>query len=66
MLDEKERRELLKAEYLHIQRVIEDFDGRAVTIKAWSISFSMVALAGSFASHTPAALLVASLSAFLF
>ena len=65
-MDEQQKNGFLKDEYLHLQKVIEDFDGRAVTIKAWSISFSMVALAGAFASHAPPALLVGSLSAALF
>lgn len=55
----------LQAEYLHLQKVIEDFDGRALTIKAWSITFSLVALAGAFASHVTAVLLVSSISALL-
>jgi len=27
----------LQAEYLHLQKTIEDFDARALTIKAWSV-----------------------------
>jgi hypothetical protein len=46
--------------------VIEDFDARAVTIKAWSITFSLVALAGAFASHARAVFLVSCVSALLF
>jgi hypothetical protein len=39
--------ELLKAEYFHLQTVIETFDQRALTIKAWSVSLgaAVVALA---------------------
>lgn len=59
-------RELLKSEYLHLHRVIVDFDGRAITIKAWSVSFSLVALVGAFASHAAPVLLIGSLSAALF
>jgi len=65
-LTSEEKHELLKSEYLHLQKVIEDFDGRAVTIKAWSISFSLVALVSAFASHAAPILLVASFSALLF
>ena len=65
-MDDAELRSLLKDEYLHLQRVIEDFDGRAVTIKAWSVTFSSVVVVGAFASHVPAAVLVGSVSSALF
>lgn len=66
IVDPKELGDRLQAEYLHLQKVIEDFDGRVITIKAWSISFSLVAFLGAFATHTDGALLVASASALLF
>ena len=56
----------LQAEYLHIQKTIEDFDGRALTIKTWSVTFGLAATAGAFASHAPIVFLVASVSAGLF
>ena len=28
----------LQTEYLHLQKTIEDFDGKAMTIKAWSVT----------------------------
>ncbi len=65
-MDEKEKRELLKSEYLHLQSVIEDFDQRALTVKTWSISFSFAALGGAFAANAPIVLLVASVSALIF
>jgi len=65
-MDEEIKIQLLKDEYLHLQNVIEGFDGKAITIKAWSISFSLAALAGAFASHSPLVLLLASLSTILF
>jgi hypothetical protein len=65
-MDNDTKRQLLKDEYLHLQNVIEGFDGRALTIKAWSISFSLAALAGAFASHSTLLLLIASLSTLLF
>ncbi|MCG8332290.1 MAG: hypothetical protein MI974_31680 [Chitinophagales bacterium] len=58
--------QLLKAEYLHIQTIIEDFDKRALTIKAWSISFSLGALGAAFAVDASIILLVASLSSVVF
>ena len=40
--------ELLKDEYLHLQKTVEDFDQRALTIKAWSVTTSMAGIAASF------------------
>jgi hypothetical protein len=65
-MDEQQRTTFLRDEYLQLQKVIEDFDGRAITIKAWSITFSLVAIVGAFATHAPIALLVGSLSSALF
>lgn len=50
-MDTEALNEALQAEYLHIQRAIVDFDARALTIKAWSVSFGLVAIGGAFASH---------------
>ena len=65
-MNDEQLRAALQAEYLHLQKVIEDFDGRALTIKAWSITFSLVALVGAFASHASPVFLVSSISALLF
>ena len=56
----------LQTEYLHLQKTIEDFDAKAMTIKAWSVTFSFSVIVGAFASHAPAVLLVAAVSALLF
>ena len=65
-MNDKELETALQAEYFYLQGVIEDFDSRALTIKAWSISFSLAAVAGAFASHAPLVFLVAFISALLF
>jgi hypothetical protein len=39
---------LLKEEYFHIHKTVEDFDQRALAIKAWSVTASMVGIAVSF------------------
>ena len=65
-MDVSSKDELLKDEYLHIQSTIESFDGRMLTIKAWSVSFSLAAFGGAFAAHASEVLLIASLSAFMF
>ena len=56
----------LQTEYLHLQKTIEDFDGKAMTIKAWSVTFSFSVIVGAFASHAPAVLGVAAVSSLLF
>src|SRR5262245_12317816 len=56
----------LQAEYLHLQKTIEDFDGRALTIKAWSVTFGLAALVGAFASKAHVVFLVAAAGAALF
>jgi hypothetical protein len=65
-LDPERRATYLRDEYVQLQKAIEDFDGRAIVIKTWSISFSLAATVGAFASHAPAAFLVASVSSALF
>ena len=66
VLKDDQHHAFLKDEYLQLQRSIEEFDGRALTIKAWSVTFSMVALVGSFATHAPAGLLIAAFGSCLF
>jgi hypothetical protein len=63
---DKQHLEFLKDEYLQLERSIEEFDSRALTIKAWSVTFSMVALVGSFAANAPAGLLIAAFGSCLF
>jgi hypothetical protein len=65
-MNDDQLRSALQAEYLHLQKAVEDMDGRAVTIKAWSISFSLAAVAGAFASKASNVLLLACASAVLF
>jgi len=65
MADQTIRSEL-QAEYLLLQKTIEDFDGRALTIKAWSTTYSLVAVTGAWISHASAALLVAAVSSLVF
>jgi len=65
-VDEPQLSTALQAEYLHIQKTIEDFDGRALTIKAWSVTFGLAAIGGAFASHAGAVFLVSAFSACLF
>lgn len=65
-MDDATRLDLLREEYLHLQSTIEAFDERALSIKAWSVTFSLTAIAGAFASTSPAVLSLAGVSAVLF
>jgi hypothetical protein len=65
-MTDEQHRDLLKDEYLQLEQSIQEFDGRALTIKAWSVSFSMAALVGAFAAEAPPVLLLAALSSCLF
>src|SRR5262245_49446971 len=38
----------LKDEYLLLQRLYEDFDARAITIKGWSATIGLAAIGGGF------------------
>jgi hypothetical protein len=58
---------LLKEEYFHLQRTVEEFDQRALTIKSWSVTTSMVGIAAGFLQNKIAILcLLASLASLLF
>lgn len=61
-----EKASLLRDEYLQIQKIIEDFDAKSLTIKAWSVTLSAAALVAAYAENAPFALLVGSGSAVAF
>jgi hypothetical protein len=65
-MDASQRLAALQAEYFHLQKTVEDFDGKALTIKAWSITFSMAVLVGAFTSHAAPVLLIAAAASLLF
>jgi hypothetical protein len=65
-MDEDKLNALLAQEYLQLQKAVEDFDGRALTIKAWSVTFSAGGLTIAFAQNRPAILLLASAGALVF
>jgi hypothetical protein len=43
-----EETSLLKEEYFHLQKTVQDFDQRGLTIKAWSVTVSLAGIAASF------------------
>ncbi len=65
-MDAAQRLAVLQAEYFHLQKTVEDFDAKALTIKAWSITFSMAVIVGAFTSHAKHVLLIASAASLLF
>ena len=65
MADDKTA-DYLAQEYLFLQKTIEEFDARALTIKAWSVTFSAAGLGLAYQQHNPVLLLVAAGSAFAF
>jgi hypothetical protein len=58
--------EFLKDEYIELQSLINSFDNKVLTIKAWSVTISISGIGTAFVSHSPILLLFASLSAMVF
>ena len=56
----------LQAEYFHLQKTVETFDERALTIKGWSVTVSMFGIGAAYLQHLPSLLLLSSASALLF
>jgi hypothetical protein len=59
-------KELLKEEYFSLQKAVEDFDGKALTIKTWSVTASGAALAAAYLQHEKWVLLIAAGSSLVF
>jgi hypothetical protein len=65
-MDEDKTNALLAQEYLQLQKTVEDFDARALTIKAWSVTFSATGLGLAYQQHNAKLLLIAAASAAIF
>jgi hypothetical protein len=65
-MDQAQLTDALRTEYLHLQKTVEDFDSKALTIKAWSVTFSLAVLVGAFTSHSKLVVLVAAIASALF
>lgn len=61
-----EQDDFLAQEYLLIQKIIEDYDGKALTAKAWSVTFSAVAIGLSYDKQQLAILIVSIISSLAF
>lgn len=59
-------RDLLTREYFHLHSVIEAFDGKTLTIKAWSVTLSMAGIGAAYLNEKQEILLLAAGSALLF
>jgi uncharacterized membrane protein len=58
--------EIAREEYFHLQKTVEDFDGRALTIKAWSVTVSAAAVSAAYTEHQRILLVVGWFSALMF
>ncbi|MBG6202699.1 hypothetical protein IWQ48_003846 [Labrenzia sp. EL_13] len=56
----------LTEEYLQLQKTVEEFDGKALTIKAWSVTLSAAGLVAAYVEEKPVVLLIAASSAIIF
>ena len=45
--------EFLRQECFHLQNAVDSFDEKALTIKAWSVTLSMVGIGAAFAAKMP-------------
>lgn len=58
--------ESIEAEYLKLQEILERFDDRALTIKAWSVTLCTAGIGAAYVQKQPALFLVSSAAAILF
>jgi hypothetical protein len=62
----KEATDYLAQEYLFLQKTVEEFDARTLTIKAWSVTFSAAGIGLAYQQQNNQLLLVAAGSALVF
>jgi hypothetical protein len=58
--------EFLRQEYFRIQEAVENFDEKAITIKAWSVTVSMAGIGTAFLKHAPVLLALSGVASLLF
>jgi len=58
--------QLLEKEYFHLQSVIEEFDSKSLTIKAWSVTLGAGVVSSGAFTENYILLLVSSVAALLF
>jgi len=57
---------ILQEEYFYLQKSVDEYDKKSLTIKGWSITFSLAILVGAFVKCNEILLLISSFSALLF
>lgn len=62
----KENTEYLVQEYFQLQKIVEEYDSKALTIKAWSVTLSAAAIVAAYVEKVPMALIVGATSALVF
>ena len=65
-MEPKDRDEHLSKEYPRLQQVIEDFDSKALTIKAWSVTLSAAGIVTAFSQGKATILPTSAASALIF
>jgi hypothetical protein len=58
--------DFLRQEYFHLQKTVEEFDQRALSIKTWSVTVSMAGIGVAITQKAPIILLLAAISSLLF
>lgn len=66
MQTRREIDDILVQEYLTLQKTVEDYDSKALTIKAWSVTLSAAGIVTAYIESNSTVLLIASLSALVF
>lgn len=59
-------KDFLRQEYFRLQEVLEAFDQKALTIKAWSVTLSMAGIGTAFLKNAPALLALSGIASLLF
>lgn len=63
---EQQKINFLEKEYFHLQTLVESFDAKSLTIKAWSVSLAIAVLSSGAFSKTINVFLYAAMAALLF
>lgn len=65
-MEQQQKLTLLEREYFHLQTLVENFDAKSLTIKAWSVSLAIAVLSSGAFSNTINVLVYAAMASFLF
>ncbi|MDW3646065.1 MAG: hypothetical protein R8P61_03305 [Bacteroidia bacterium] len=65
-MEDRQKIELLQAEYLHIQRTLEEYDSKALNLKIWATSVTIVLLGFAFFAQNEILFILPPLTAAIF